>query len=37
MGLEVRLKGNITGKVKSLSIASGKPLVKNLVIELVVI
>ena len=37
MGLKVRLKGNIVGKIKSQSISSGKPLVKNSVIELVVI
>jgi cell division protein FtsI (penicillin-binding protein 3) len=37
MGLRVKLKGNMVGKVKSQSITSGKPLVKNTVIELVVI
>ena len=37
MGLKVRLKGNIIGKIKSQSVSSGKPLVKNSVIELVVI
>ena len=37
MGLKVKLKGNIVGKIKSQSITSGKPLVKNTVIELVVI
>ena len=36
MGLKVKLKGNIVGKIKSQSISSGKPLVKNSVIELVV-
>jgi cell division protein FtsI (penicillin-binding protein 3) len=37
IGLRVKLKGNVVGKVKSQSISSGKPLVKNSVIELVVI
>jgi cell division protein FtsI (penicillin-binding protein 3) len=37
MGLKVKLKGNVLGKIKSQSITSGKPLVKNTVIELVVI
>lgn len=37
MGLKVKLKGNIIGKIKSQSITSGKPLVKNTVIEIVVL
>jgi cell division protein FtsI (penicillin-binding protein 3) len=37
MGLRVKLKGNIVGKIKSQSISSGNPLVRNSVIELVVI
>lgn len=36
MGLKVKLKGNVVGKIKSQSISSGKPLVRNSVIELVV-
>ena len=37
MGLKVKLKGNIVGKIKSQSISLGKSLVKNSVIELDVI
>jgi cell division protein FtsI (penicillin-binding protein 3) len=37
MGLKVKLKGNVVGKIKSQSISSGKPLVRNSVIELVII
>jgi len=36
MGLKVTLKGRVVGKVKSQSINSGTPLIKNTVIELVV-
>jgi hypothetical protein len=37
MSLKVKFKGNGVGKVKSQSITSRKPLLKNTVIELVVI
>jgi cell division protein FtsI (penicillin-binding protein 3) len=36
MGLKVKLKGNGVGKVKSQSISSGNPLVKNTTIELAI-
>jgi cell division protein FtsI (penicillin-binding protein 3) len=37
MGLKVKLKGNVVGKVKSQSVSSGQPLQRNTMIELVVI
>ena len=37
MGLKVKLKGNVVGKVKSQSVSSGQPLQRNAMIELVVI
>ena len=37
MGLKVKLKGNLVGKVKSQSVSSGQPLQRNAMIELVVI
>jgi cell division protein FtsI (penicillin-binding protein 3) len=37
MGLKVKLKGNVVGKVKSQSVSSGQPVQRNAIIELVVI
>jgi cell division protein FtsI (penicillin-binding protein 3) len=37
MGLKVKLKGSVVGKVKSQSVSSGQPLQRNGMIELVVI